>query len=78
MWIICVAFASSAGSTETETDCVSRVELNAINQELEVLKDMLSAQENNSGRFYLLDYPGDFKCTHYHHSGSTALLETGS
>ena len=33
--------------------------MNAINKELQAVKDKLSAQENNSGRLYLLDNPGE-------------------
>jgi len=68
---VCVC-VSSAGCTGTETDCVSREEMNAFNKELQAVKDKLSAQENNSGRLYLLDNPGELTCTHSCHSGSTA------
>ena len=62
---------SPAGCTGTETDCVSREELNAVNQELEAVKDKLSGQEHNTGKLYLLDNPSELTCTHSHHSGST-------
>ena len=56
--IVCVC-VSYAGCTGTTADCVSREEMNAINKELQAVKDKLSAQENNSGRLYLLDNPGE-------------------
>jgi len=60
---VCV---SSAGCTRTTADCVSREEMNAINKELQAVKDKLSARENNSGRLYLLDNPGELTCKHSH------------